>query len=116
MLQGKTQMSSVCAHLHHTGCKVNFGSGVRCQCTCHRQDVEIIKEPKKTRRITVFLERAPNGFSFGIIDQKGKQQWDTCIDMIELLCDAKIRFDMEVEEQPDGDIKGLRVIKPKRRK
>jgi len=53
-----------------------------------------MKKPKTVKAVAFFRMNG-NHLEFGIDGPEGKEQFDTCIDMIELLCRANVEIALE---------------------
>ncbi len=49
---------------------------------------------------TAFFRKGPEGhLIFGLRGPQGEEQFDTCIDMIEVLCNAQVEIKLDVEDK-----------------
>ena len=70
---------------------------------------------KKPEKVKAFFRRSDlrdDAIVFGLRFSPTKlEEWDTCVDMVELLCDAGVEIDLEITRYADGRIKSVKLPK-----
>lgn len=67
-------------------------------------------KPEKTRVVKITFKKVAGEEGDLLVFKVDRAQWDTCIDIVELLCEANVELKLEVSGGR-GDLKGIRQVR-----